>query len=121
MVDMTIKIHVDDTELWKGVFGSGWENASWVQGWGYKPGTDWDIPGVVLVQADDPNSENENASIRKDVTLNDVIEAVGKLLNHSDGHFHCGSKVTLEEIIENGDACTGDIVMQYVMYGEVVY
>ena len=122
MAELTIKAQVDETELWKGVFGSGWENSYFVQGWGYKPGTDWDTPGTVVVQVEDPNSEEENASIRKDITIREVLDAVERILNHQEGLFHCaGTRLTLDEIINNGDQCTGDIVIQYIMYGEVVF
>jgi hypothetical protein len=50
-----------------------------------------------------------------DVSLKQLANGYAKALNESAGH--CGTRLD----IEDPDACVGDIILQYAVFGELTY
>jgi hypothetical protein len=126
MTKQTITINVameyDAEDLWTSVTGSGWETMPWWKKAKYSKATiaSWNDGGdpstyAIEVEIDDP--EDEEKVIAKTVTLADIAEACPKVW--ASKLHHCGSRI--DSNIDNYDSCVGDIIMQMVMLGEVIY
>lgn len=110
---VTIEVEIDAQELWSGVLGSAYESFEWWLGEKYVGDADWETPGQVIITYEDPDT---NEAKRKTLDVNDFARAYQMALKNKN--YHCGSyKID----IEDPDACVGDIVMQYAIFGEIIY
>jgi hypothetical protein len=100
------------TEFWTAVFGSSWETWSWwkVENW-WKGA--WDTPGTVLLGIDDPNSDSD--LVYRVIRPADLVAAYKQA--KADGFFPEGK----DDSHFDFDAITGDVILQYAMFGTTVY
>ena len=122
IITINVAKEYDANELWNAVTGSAWETMPWWTRARYNAEShaSWEgggDPSTYAIEVGIDNPEDEGNSIYKTVTLADIVEACQKVW--SGKWYHCGSKV--DENIMNYDSCAGDIIMQMVMLGEVVY
>jgi hypothetical protein len=113
----------DANQLWTSVTGSAWEQAPWWRRAKYNKEAiaDWEEQGdpstfAIEVEIEDP--EDEEKVIAKIVTFSDIIEGCKKVWEGK--HYHCfGTRI--DDNIYDYDSCAGDVIMQVVMLGKVVY
>jgi hypothetical protein len=112
---VTIPVVVDAEQFWSAVFGSAWETWDWWVSLNYLEGSDWDKVGQVEIAGLDPDGDQETDIIKKVLGLDDIVKAFSKAVtdNKSFGGFD-PHELDL-------DACDGDVVIQYAMFGDVVY
>lgn len=105
-------------DLWSAVMGSGWEMWSWWKSINYLEG-DWDEPGVLRVEVEDP--EDEDKTISKDINAQKIIEAMSLVAGMPDRFCDActGRPIDWDDL--DFDACVGDLFMQYAVFGETVY
>lgn len=108
-----VTIAMDKDEVWSNIFGSGFEILvdEWVHSIVFLEG-DWDKHGVVELKYEDPNTGNQ---VRKTLTIVDIANAVSNLT--AEGWTHCGG----DHVLDDPDACVGDAVIQYALFGEFIY
>lgn len=113
--EVIIPVSVNAEEFWSAVFGSAWETWEWWVGLNYLEGSDWDKVGQVEITALDPDGNQETDTIKKVLGLDDIVNAFTKAVtdNKSFGGFD-PHELDL-------DACDGDVVIQYAMFGDVIY
>jgi hypothetical protein len=110
-------IEVEDGELMSGVFDNLWESSSpWVGS------TNWDwqatpIQTVVEVTYDSPDDDEGTFGGKATVTVEDLAKAYSQILR--DNKHHCGEPVTTE--IDEWDSCVSDYVLQYALFGKLIY
>ena len=101
--------------VWEIVVGdlpnySWWESMEFIEG-------DIDTPGLVEIVGENPGSYMQNApegaSITKRLTALDLLHAYQAMPQKT----HCGGC----DIISDPDACSADLILQWAMYGEIVY
>jgi len=97
------------TMVWE-VVGGGLPNFEWWERFEYSEGADWDIPGTFTVTAENPKG---GESITKALTALDMLHAYLEMPNRT----HCGGC----DLIGNPDECSSDLILQWAMYGEIVY
>lgn len=110
---MIIQREYDDQEIWDALVCSEFA------------GCDSFLRGVMGNQLDTPNDieftyidqEDEETELEKLVTFADIQTAFAKVVNNKE--THCSG--TPVENLENSDACFAYVVLQYVLYGEVVF
>lgn len=113
-MQITVPVRLEDAEVWIAVFGSGFETYPWwtkVQGaW---EGEDFDPSFSAVVANRDPDDPEAPVYMRRVVpeTLADGIALAIK-----NGHLDLGDPNDLD-----WDANDADIIMQYVVLGELVY
>lgn len=96
---------------WEAVNG-GLPNWSWWHNFEYlEEGTDWETPGTLRVTGEDPNDEEK--SITRSFTAADLLQAYWDMPNKT----HCGGC----SIIGDSDDCSSDLILQWAMYGEIVF
>jgi hypothetical protein len=115
---INIPVRVDPDELWAHFWGSGFENDPVTSG--YVVSIDfgdsiWDEAGEVSVTY--LNEKNKKCS--RIVDINDIAEALATVIRRGIPHFPCGGSVGVD--FENWDACIGDLILQHILFGEVVY
>jgi hypothetical protein len=109
---VTLRQEVDAQEFFENLLGSGWETWQWWHTAEYTEGYEWDkFPSdfgtpFLTVGICDPDDENEEQTITKSLSLNDLLEAYEKA-SHLNWEDH--------------DACSGDYVMQIAVFGKAVY
>jgi hypothetical protein len=104
--------NLEITELWTAVFGSSWGTWSWWKVEDWWEGA-WDRPGAVLLGIDDPNSDSGLVYrvIRPEILVAAYEQA------KADGFFS-GAQ---DDSDFDFDAITGDVILQYAMFGKTVY
>lgn len=130
----TIKLEVDDNELWSQLWGSGFAhdpvNRNWLMDVEFKQGADWDKIGKATIwyvprdgDCDDPKYWDEEHyqehCANKDVAIEDIAEALSLAMQKQYHHVPCGGRI--DENFERWDSCVGDIILQLIAYGEEVY
>jgi uncharacterized protein (DUF169 family) len=110
---MIVNFEVDDEEIMSRVF-YGLVNCSWIVG------VKWDFEAVPLqktakVQYIDP--EDEESTLFKYVTVKDLADALGKIVNSEV--YHCGERVSAN--LARWDSCCSDYVLQFALFGKVVF
>jgi hypothetical protein len=108
-VDVVIPMDKDD--LWSNVFGSFEGVQEWWLRIDYKGDTTWQKHGLVKLTVMD----GEDKPLTKEVTINDLARAYGQVIKK--GYHHCGGPVNIEDM----DECASDILLQEVMFGDVIY
>lgn len=100
--------------VWEAVNG-GLADYSWWVSFEYgEEGTDWDTPGTLIVEAEDPDfEEGSRHTIIKTFTAVDLLDAYNAL----EFQTHCGSC----HLIEDPDMCSSDLILQQAMYGEILF
>ena len=71
--------------------------------------------GAIEIVADDPINDGE--IIRKIITPNEIGQAFAKLVEL--GFTHCSGYPVQD--LDNSDACTADLILQFATYGEVIW
>jgi hypothetical protein len=100
------------TMAWQAVTGGGFPSWSWWHSFNYgEDGTSWEVPGSLKVIAEDPS--NERKTVSKTLTALDLLHAYKAMPNKT----HCGGC----DIIGDPDDCSSDLILQWAMYGEIVY
>lgn len=102
-----VAIEFDPQEVWAQIFGASPESYSWWYSIKHITG-DWDSPGEVEIRAEDPQGD-DNPSVGGIYVPMDVIEAAEKT----------AAQYALD--FEDLDASAADIVLQIMVYGEVVF
>jgi hypothetical protein len=103
-----VPTRVDAAEFWSAIMGSAWESWSWWRKVQYLDGADWDKPGQVKITMENPSGD---LPMTETLELQDLVAAYTKALKAGD----------LRDDWDNLDAGSGDVVMQYALYGEIVY
>lgn len=110
-VTVRIGIEKDADELWSMIFGSAGESWEWWQNVDFIEG-DWDKAGRVFLAAANPDDPTDcYAEGTFDIT--DVVKALEELADHR-GVMECLAN-------EDFDSIYSDVVMQQMLYGEVVF
>lgn len=100
--------------LWSEVFGSGFETWEWIRGVRYLEG-DWDVPGKVRVKIEDPDDEGKTkAGV---ITPGRLIQALDKA---AEKYVDACTGNPIHEHM-NWDACSGDVLVQIAVLGDVYY
>ena len=129
----TIKIELDDNELWSQLWGCGYEsdpvNRNWLMNTEFKNGADWNKIGDVTIwyipesgnDGDEKywSSEYKKHCASKDVTLTDIENALSFAMKERYYHVPCGGRI--DEDFERWDGCVGDILLQLIAYGKEVW
>lgn len=110
--------------LWSEVFGSGFETWEWWRKITYQRGATWEAPardaegnvfGGVSLSIEDPDDEHRTRT--RTVTPRLLIEALDKA---SQKYVDTCTGNPIHEHME-WDACSGDVVLQIAVLGDVVY
>ena len=113
-----ITVEVPAEELWGAVFGSGFEsdavNDTWLRGVRFIQGT-WDVPGLVELEYIDEDEKTH----KQFYSAHDLAGALSTAIAKGYGHAPCGGKIDMD--FSNYDACVGDLLLQVMVYGELVY
>ena len=113
-----INVEVPAEELWSAVFGSGFEsdtvNNVWLRGVRFIQGT-WDIPGLVELEYIDEDEKTH----KQFYSAHDLAGALSAAIKKGYNHSPCGGKIDMD--FSNYDACVGDLLLQVMVYGELVY
>ena len=106
--------YVDRNEFISALMGSSWEIWQWWHSIDYVKGSDWDRPTetdtepYVRVEAED--LQNDMLTIRRTLSVADLVTAFTTLQNSGDYHFTRW---------DDFDAAGGDAILQQAVYGEV--
>lgn len=111
-------MNVDMSELWGSVWGSDGAGSSY---WCSEIRTIDQKPIDLWTKTLDPNPQDFSIYDYQedqwhDISLHNLAQAYANALNDNAGH--CGGH-TLD--IQDPDACFGDIVLQYAVFGEMIY
>ena len=99
------------TMAWEAVTG-GFPSFEWWHSFRYQePNTSWEVPGSLQVIAEDPSDEKK--TLTKTFTALDLLHAYRAMPNKT----HCGGC----DLIGDPDECSSDLILQWAMYGEIVY
>ena len=95
---------------WEAVAGSlpTWE--WWRQLW-FQGSANWDTMGELKVMGENPDDEAK--TITKFLTARDFLAAYDAMPHK----LHCGTC----DLIDDPDECSGDLILQWAMYGQIVY
>ena len=104
------------TNLWRSVFGSSGETYPWWRDLWFKDGSDWDKPGPIELTVEDPE-RTPTSFITKKLGPEDVVRAFLDMRNQS---ITCFGRPVCEDP-EVWDADMADQVLQWLMFGEIVY
>lgn len=114
MADVQIITSIDGDELWSRIWGS--EPQSFGSHWRaleYRTG-DWQHAGQVRVVLEDPyDLEGSDATVIGTITLDKIVKA----LNNLQFPSHLRDNI----MQDNADCIDSDAVIQFIMFGEVVY
>lgn len=111
-----IELEISEAEIMSGVFDGLWaESSPWVRSTNW----DWENPtSAVEVVYDTPEDDEGDGTGKKIVTAEDLGKAFAEILsNHIQ---HCGGMPVTAEIDE-WDACVSDLVLQWAIFGEIIY
>ena len=112
----TIEVEVSEQHLWGAVFGSDLEGAGpWWRKLKYHGDADSDTIGLVEVWVDNPDDEEQVLKVK--VGIDDLVK--GLQIVYREGTTHCGGIFVGD--IEDPDSCTPDIILQFAVFGEVIY
>ena len=117
MAKLVYEIEVSDKRLMSGVFANLWQSSS---PWVGQIEWDWEAEPVqtaVEVIYDDPEGEEGEMTGRTVVTVEDLAKAYSKML--SEGLYHCGELVSPD--LGEWDSCVSDYVLQFAIFGELIY
>ena len=113
VMEITYTKSIDDAELMSAVFDN--LHSSWVSQ------TDWDWqanPTQTSVEVTYENPEDAWGGLAtKTVTVEELGRAFEQILK--DGRFHCGMRISPE--LDEGDSCVSDFILQYALFGELIY
>lgn len=130
----TIKIEVDDNELWSQLWGCGYEsdpvNHNWLMNTEFKHGADWEKLGTVTLWFIPENGDDTDEKYwdrdhykehcaSKDVTIKDIEDALSLAMREGYNHVPCGGKIDFN--FDDWDGCVGDILLQLIAYGKEVW
>jgi protoporphyrinogen oxidase len=115
MSTVNIITEIDGDELWSRIWGAEpWAFGSWWRVATYESGTDWDKAGQVHVCLEDhTKGEGTREVTPATITLDKIVKA----LNHPDFPAHLRQNI----MTDNADCIDADAVIQFIVYGEVVY
>jgi hypothetical protein len=113
---VTIPMQVNAQDLWESTWGSGFETWSWWRRLDYVGDAAWDVIGKVKLGVTDPNDPSERKIKTKTIGLDDIVAAVAGLAAVQPTVW--GTPVT---DFESWDACVSDAVLQFAVFGEVIY
>lgn len=129
----TIKIELDSEHLWASLWGSGFETDSvarnWLMTYEFLGSADWDCVGTARLWYIPEGADEEDEKFWgddyqehcafKDVTLEDIENALGKAMQEGYRHVPCGGNIDTD--LDRWDACVGDILLQLIAYGKEVW
>lgn len=110
---VTIPLVITKDELWSNVFGSFEGSFEWWTAIEYVD-SDWQKHGVVKLSAYSDIDTDEEI-VTKEVTVDDLAKAYAFAV--SQKYHHCGGTID----IYNMDECASDIILQIVMFRDVIY
>lgn len=110
---VSIITEIDADELWSRIWGSEpWSFGSWWRGLRYMTG-DWDKVGQVRVVLEDPEGNEDTGLVMGTITLDKIVAA----LNDPQFPAHLRNNI----MQDNADCVDSDAVIQFIVYGEIVY
>ncbi len=115
--NLNVSILVDEDVIWSAVMGSAWEVYSWWRGLDFQNGATWESAGEggrLSVLAD--SADNPYVAVTESVTLNRLFAAVESAMRDNVGAIR-----SLDWSDPDIDADLGDVIMQYAVFGEVIY
>lgn len=115
---ITIPVRVNPDELWSHFWACGLDRDPVTSGYVVSiefGDSRWDEAGEVTVTY--LNEKNKKAS--RIVDINDIAEGLTTVIQRGIPHYPCGGNVGLD--FEDWDACIGDLILQHILFGEVVY
>jgi hypothetical protein len=114
MATVQIITEIDADELWSRIWGSEPQSfGSWWRGLRFTEG-DWDKAGHAHVLMEDANEgEGTDKTVSVVITLTDIVLA----LNDPKFPAHLRKNI----MNDNADCIDSDAVIQFIVYGEVVY
>lgn len=111
MSTVTLTTTIDSTELWSRIWGSDpeafgpwWHNIGYING-------DWQHEGTAYVELSNP--DDEELTIEKYITVDDIVKALNDPLFPS----HLRQNI----LDDNTDCVDSDAVVQFIVYGDVVF
>jgi hypothetical protein len=111
-VDEWAADHLDmRTMAWQAVTGGlpSWE---WWRSFRYvEDGTTWEVPGTLEVIAENPSDDRK--WVTKNLTAQDMLMAYDAMPDKT----HCGGC----DLLSDPDECSSDLILQWAMYGEIVF
>lgn len=109
---MRVATEVPDENVWSNIFGSGFLQYPWWLGAEYVAG-DWDTPGVVDLEIEDPNFEEDSGhTVKHLVNMNRLEWAVNQ----------CVKVGVIPNAWEDWDSADyADCILQMAVLGEVFY
>jgi hypothetical protein len=113
---MKITLVHDVTDIWDEVFGSGWETCPWWRNVKYHDGAAWDKPGRVTIGIEGPEGD---VILEKDVTPETFCAALERVISEGYRDACTGEVIRLDDFM--WDSCSGDVVLQMAVLGEVIY
>jgi hypothetical protein len=123
---MEVEVRVTDErrqDILEGILGSCFWTWSWWRETDYSEGFDWDTYPedstekfltltIADPEADEWDDDYEERSVTKSLSVDDILRAF----------FECaGSGPSGARLLAQEDAQSGDAVLQWVMFGEIVY
>ena len=95
--------------VWEVVCGALPDYSWWVR-FAYSEGADWETPGILTVDGENPDGGQD---IRKELGALDLLHVYLAM----ERKTHCGGC----DMIADPDICSADLILQHAMFGEVVY
>lgn len=113
-IDLVLKVDIE--EWWSNIFGCAYEQLPWWYGEEFHDGASWEVPGDVTLTAESPfeatdEDDSEVKLITKRFTVEDIRVAFGNALYNNYDLLD----------FDSYDCYSGDKVLQYAMYGELVF
>ena len=109
--ESAINEQVDVEQVWSDTLGSGWEYSEWFLGIRYDGG-DWDKSCNAKLRH--LSKTDEEVIVTTEFTPEMLVEAYNRLVREK--YTHCGGCS-----MDDPDACTSDAVLQYMVYGDLIY
>jgi hypothetical protein len=101
-----------NNDIWADIFGSGYEYLDWIESIRFKKGADWDVAGEVAISY---VSQDDDGIVLDEVfTAEEVFKAYEVI--DTSGYQHCGGCD-----LSDPDVCTTDMVLQQLVYGDVIF
>lgn len=116
-IELNIKLTVNAQDLWEAVLGSGFYGCGpWWQSIEFLGDADYSVMGEVKVGVSNPDDEDK--VLYKILSVRDFASALEKLMLNKQ--THCGG-YSVDNDIQNWDACCSDFITQVAIFGEIIY
>lgn len=110
-----IEIEFDVEDFWENLWGQGLYE-EWFCGFAFRDGASWDTPTMGCVEITHWSADDEDKIVTTVLKFDDFTQAWAASIDA--GCHHCGCSMA---DIEEADSCWADVVLQFAIYGELVY